>query len=412
MKYSTRTGCRCCNSKDLIKCLTLTPTPPADSYVEKEKLHIHQDVIPLELYLCNHCGLTQIRDIIDTEEVYLNYTYVTKSSLGLNTHFKILADSIDNEFKFETGNLVIDIGSNDGTLLRFFKEKGYTVLGIDPAPDIAEQATKNGILTLPKFFDIDQASYVKDTHGKAVIVTCNNLVADVDDLNGLLNGINLLLEDDGIFVFESFYLVDQIENFVWDFTYHEHFSYFTVKPLVSFLKSINLELFDVQRVGTKGGSLRYFIQKLNGPRAKTNSIDEFIGYEEKIEIHKPNIFNDYQNRIESSKSEFIAYIKEIDKPGITIGAYGASATSTTLIYHYEMGEYLKYIYDDFDTKQGLYSPGYHIPVYHPDKIYDHMPDFIIILAWRYYENIVSNHKKYIENGGKFIIPLPTIKLIQ
>lgn len=410
-KIFKRKDCRLCGSTDFEHVLNLTPTPPADSYVSAGQLDKVQEVYPIDLFLCRNCGVTQLLDVIDTEEVYLNYTYLTISSLGLIQHFEKYADEVMEQIKPAHGKLVIDIGSNDGTLLRFFKKHGMKVLGIDPAPSIAKIATEAGIKTLPEFFTEKYARELKKEYGTAAIITSNNLVADVDNLIDMIKGVRELLAPDGVFMFESFYFLDQVKNLVWDFTYHEHFSSFTVKPLKAFFDELGMELFEAQRIDTKGGSMRFKVQLKGGPHKMSPTINEHIKLEEAFGIHKPEIFIQYKSRIEKVKRDLTELLEDLKAKGKTFAGFGASATSTTLIYHYELGHTMDFIVDDFTAKQNLFSPGYHIPVYHPDEIYKRKPDYIIILAWRYYESIMKKHQRYLDEGGHFIIPLPEVKVI-
>ena len=411
MKYYRREDCRLCNSKDLVEVLSLTGTPWADDYRKKENLDKTQEVIPMDILQCQDCGHAQLTHVIDATEVYLNYTYETASTLGLGGHFQESANSIFELFSPNKDGLAVDIGSNDGILLSHFKNKGMKVLGVDPMPGIAEKATSNGIPTIGDFFNTELAEKIKNDHGAAAIITSNNLVADTDELTQFIEDIKILMNKESVFFFETFYLYLQIKNFVWDFTYHEHYSYFTVKPLTKYFKNLGLEIIDVEPNLTKGGSMRCSLQLINGKNEIQPSVDKFVKLEEEMGFPNKEVFREYSKKIDESKSYFINQINELTKNNKKIAAYGASATSTTLIYHYEMGDYLEYIVDDFEVKQGLYSPGYKIPCYHPDKIYEDKPDYIIILAWRYYEKIVSKHQKYLDQGGKFIIPLPEFKII-
>jgi len=349
--------------------------------------------------------------VIDTEEVYLNYIYETVSSLGLVEHFDRFADRTMQDVKPTLGGLVIDIGSNDGTLLKFFKKKGMIVLGIDPSPKVAEKANAEGIETLANFFTEKFGKSLNGKYGKASVVTSNNLVADVDNLQDMIKGVREILAPDGVFMFESFYFLDQVKNLVFDFTYHEHFSYFTVKPLAKFFDSLGMDLIDAYRVETKGGSIRYTIQLKGGPRTQSPNIANLISEEEALNIFDPNSFEEYRNKIAKAKETTMACIKDLKDQGKTIVGFGASATSTTLIYHFGMGEILDYLVDDYKDKQGLYSPGFDIPVYSGEKLYETKPDYVVVLAWRYYEPIVKNYQKYLNEGGHFIVPLPELQIL-
>ncbi len=411
-KAYKRNTCRFCGNSDFDRVLELTPTPPADSYVSAEQLKRVQKTYPIDLYLCRNCGMTQLLDVIDTDEVYRHYPYETSSSLGLVKHFENFADEMMRQFRPAPCGLVIDIGSNDGALLKYFKKHGMKVLGIDPTPAIAKKAMeKFGIPTLAEFFTKEYSKQLKKEYGSAAIIACNNLFANIDDPIDFIEGVRELMTPDSVFIFESFYLVDQMENQVWDFTYHEHLCYFTVKPLRDFFNKFGMELIDAQRISTKGGSIRYKVQLKGGLCKVLPTVEECIKLEERVGIQKPQIFKKYSDKIKRGREEFAELIKGLKAQRKTFAAFGASATSTTLMYHYGMGEIVDFIADDFVSKQNLFSPGFHIPVYHPDEIYKRKPDCIIILAWRYYEPIIKKHQRFLDEGGQFIVPLPEIKVI-
>jgi SAM-dependent methyltransferase len=306
------------------------------------------------------------------------------------------------------GSLVVDIGSNDGALLRAFQALGMRVLGIDPAREIARRATEAGVETLPCFFGLELAERIRKERGPAAIVTANNLFANVDDLATMTAGIRRLLAPDGVFIFESFYLADLIRNMVFDFTYHEHLSYFSVKPLVTFFRSHGMELIDAQRVPTKGGSLRYSVQLAGGPRRVSAGVGELIDLEARLGIHGAKTFADFARKIDGKKSELLGRLDKLRRAGKTIAGYGASATTTTLVYHFALGGLLRFIADDNPVRHSLFSPGYHIPVLSPQRVYDEKVECLVILAWRYCEPIMQKHQALLAQGGHFIVPLPSV----
>jgi len=408
---SRRDTCRLCGSGDLELVLPLVPTPLADDYVPAGLLKEAQPAYPLDLFLCRNCGFSQLLDVVSPEDVYCDYIYETTSSLGLVDHFKRYADEVLAKIDPPAGALVIDLGSNDGTLLRAYKNRGLRVLGVDPAREIARKATESGVETLAGFFTAELAQKIRADYGPAAIITANNLFANVDDLNDMTAGIKSLLAPDGVFIFESFYLADQIENMVFDFTYHEHLSYFSVKPLALFFRDHGMELIDAQRVPTKGGSLRYTAQLAGGRRPAAPSITELEANESRLGIHDPAAFRAFNDRIEAAKGKLRAMLSGLKAEGKTVAGYGASATTTTLVYHFGLGGDLDFIADDYPAKQNLYSPGFHIPVLAPEALYEKRPDYVLILAWRYYQPIIDKHSRYVESGGRFIVPLPDLKVI-
>lgn len=406
-----RRDCRGCGSHDLELVFSLRPTPIGDAYVTPERVNVPQPSYPIDLHMCKQCGLAQILDVIDPEILYGEYIYITASSLGLAEHFRGYADNVIERLGLKPDSLVVDIGSNDGTLLKQFQARGMRVLGVEPATHIAAQATVSGIDTIDKFFAPDLARQMVAERGHAKLVTANNVFANIDDLTSWVDAINLLLATDGVFVFESYYLADLVENMVFDFIYHEHLSAFSVKPIQALFKRVNLELVAVQRVPTKGGSLRYFVQRSGGPLVNDGSVDAMLAMENSMGLYRKETFVAFADKVNNLKEKTRTYLAQAKSDGKKIAGFGASITGTTLIYHFEIGGYLDYLVDDNPAKQGRYSPGLHLPVLPSTALYERKPDCVVILAWRYAEPFMKKNQAYLDNGGCFIIPVPEFKVI-
>lgn len=406
-----RDTCRLCGGKRLESALKLVPTPVGDAYVPAERVKEDQESFPLELFLCGECGASQLLDVVNPEILYGNYIYETSISLGLSEHFQKYADEVLNYIKPPSGGLVVDIGSNDGTLLKFFKSRGMAVLGIDPAPEAVRKAQELGVRTLRGFFTVDLARKIKKKHGPASIITANNVFANIDDLVEVISGIRELIAPDGCFVFETGYVVDLIRYKLIDNIYHEHLSYYAVKPLRTFFRKNGMELIDVKRVPTKGGSFRGIVQLQKGPRAISPSVNEMVAVETRLGIDRTLIFRNVLISVERVKKELSGLIRGITARGEKIAAYGASVGVTTLIYLFDLAGKLNFIVDDNPARQNLFTPGHHIPVLPPQAIYDKKPDYLLILAWRYNGPIMERHQAYLKQGGHFIIPLPEVKIV-
>lgn len=406
-----RNDCRACGSGDLDLVFSLKPSPVGDAYVTAEKVNVPQPSYPIDLYMCRQCGLAQLIDVIDPEILYGEYIYVTASSLGLAEHFRGYADSVIDRCRLSPGSLVVDLGSNDGTLLRPFQERGMRVLGVEPAAHIAAQASASGIKTIDKFFEPGLAKQIVAEYGHAKVVTANNVFANIDDLSSWVNAVNELLSPDGVFVFESYYLADLVQNMVFDFIYHEHLSAFSVKPIQALFGRVGLELVAVQRVSTKGGSLRYFVQRPGGPLAKDGSVVEMRALEDNMELYQKETFLAFADKINGLKEQTKKFLVQAKKEGKTIAGFGASITGTTLIYHFEIGGYLDYLVDDNPAKQGRYSPGLHLPVLPSTALYERKPDYVIVLAWRYAEPFIKKNHAYLDSGGCFVIPVPEFRVV-
>lgn len=406
-----RTTCRLCNSTRVELAVPIKPSPIADAYIPADRLGVAQESYPLDLYLCLDCGHVQLLDVVDPESLFGSYIYTTSISLGLVEHFRRYAEDVSSRFQPPAGSLVIDIGSNDGTLLRFFKERQYRVLGIDPAAEIAHAATAAGIPTLPDFFTSTIARRIRSEQGPASFVTANNVFAHSDHLADMADGIRELLADDGVFMFEVSYLGDILDHLLFDTVYHEHLGYHSIKPFALFCRRHGLELFDVLRMPTKGGSFRGFVQRLGGPRPVAPVVGEMIAAEAAAGMDQPATFQKYSARIDRSKQELLAIVKQLKAEGRTLAGFGASATVTTLIHHFEIGPFLDFLVDDNTSRHGLFSPGHHLPVLPPQALRDRKADHVIILAWQYATPILKRHAGFLEQGGHFIVPLPEIRVI-
>jgi SAM-dependent methyltransferase len=409
--YYHRNTCRLCGSHQLDIALHYAPTPPADAYVPIDKAHIIQDVYPLDLYLCRDCGFAQLCDVIRADSIYVDYIYETKSSLGLVDHFQSYASAVIDHISPTRGALVVDLGSNDGTLLRAFKNCGMQVVGVDPAREIAHAASESGIETLAAFFTADVSRQIREQQGPAAIVTANNIFANVDDLDEFTDNVRSLLSNDGVFIFESYYLGDLIDNMVFDFIYHEHLSSFSVAPLIGFFNRHGMELIDAERVPTKGGSMRYTVQLLGGPRPVSPNVNEFVLEERRRGLSKIQTFEAFAARIEAAKEEVVNLLGALKKKGKSIAGYGASATTTTLIYRFGLGSHLDYLVDEYSRKQNVLSPGLHLSVLPPQALVERRTDFALILAWRYVQPIINKNQEFRDRGGRFIVPLPSLAII-
>ena len=307
--------------------------------------------------------------------------------------------------------LAVDIGSNDGSMLRSFQARNFRPLGVDPAVELAKAATEAGQETLPEYFNVALAERIRDSHGPATVVTANNVFAHSDHLRDMADGVARLLAGDGIFEFEVNYVVDILDNFLFDTVYHEHLCYHAVRPLVRFLGEFGLELFAISRIASKGGSIRCLAQHRGGPQPIDASVAELVALEIERALDEPETYLNFSKRIESCRAACHDLLTQLKNEGATIYGYGASPTGTTLEYHFGLHDFLEGIFDDNPLKFGLFSPGHHIPVHNSDEVYERKPDYILILAWRYSEPIMKRHAKYVEDGGKFIVPCPEPKLV-
>jgi SAM-dependent methyltransferase len=407
-----RVNCRLCQGTALELVLKLEPTPPANAFVPESSRGQEQPLFPLDVFFCKSCAHLQLLDVVDPKLLFENYVYVSGTSPVFVRHFENYACDILKRYPQKPNSLVVDIGSNDGTLLSFFQKEGHTVLGIDPAIEIAADASARGISTISGFFTPELAKDILKEHGAAEIITANNVFAHADDLAGITKGVESLLAPDGVFAFEVSYLADVVEKTLFDTIYHEHVAFHSVGPLVPFLARYGLELIEAIRVDSHGGSLRAIAQKAGGPHKRGESVNELLSLEYSMGLDKVETFRDFASNIENLKLELSGLLRNLKSKGAKIAGFGAPAKATTLMYHFGIGpDVIDYVIDDSPFKQNLYTPGMHIPVVNGGAIVERRPDYLLLLAWNFSDSIISRNKAYLDSGGHFILPLPKVSII-
>ena len=409
--YYKRKDCRQCHSQDLSIAINLKPTPLANDYIYEKDLKINKKKYPLDVYFCNSCKHLQLLDVVNPKKLFENYVYVSGTSSEFVKHFEKYAEYLNHNFNSE--GLVIDIGSNDGTILKAFKKFGYQVLGVEPAKAIAEEAIKNGIDTIIEFFNPALASEISKKYGEVNIITANNVFAHIDNPSDFLAGVRKIISsDNGVFCFEVSYLKDVMENTFFDTIYHEHLDYHSLLSLRGFLKRNGFEIIDALKVATHGGSIRVISQKIGGKYKISESVNKLISEEYNTGLHELSTFIHFTNQIEKTRGNLIKVLKDLKAQGKSIVGYGAPAKATTLMHHFDIGpEEIDYIVDDSKWKQNLYTPGKKIKILPVNNMYEDNPDYILILAWNFADFIIKKNRKFHDNGGKFIIPLPKVKII-
>lgn len=409
---TVRKTCRLCNSPDIFLSVPLAHVPIVSPNVGKQIDEsgnaLTEIVAPLDNYLCMNCGLNQLIHVVDSSLIYRDYLYRTSVSLGLREHFGGLADTVVSRLGLNKDDLVCEFGSNDGTLLQFFKDCGISVQGVDPASVIAEEATSGGIPTLPEFFNVAIAEGIRSDRQPAKAILSNNAMANIDDLGEILRAVKVLLADDGAFVFETQYAHDMFEKTLLDVIYHEHISTFSVQPVVKALGNYGLEVFDAERIPTKGGSIRIWIQHKDGPQQITKQVGDLIDMEVQTGLYDLAYHEQFANKIANIKRKLHSEIDAVREKGGKIGAYGTSVGCAALIHQFELEQHIDVLFDDTPFKERLQGPGYDLPVMTADGVYEVSPDLIIILAWRYAEPITRKHSEFLRNKGRFIVPLPDL----
>lgn len=405
--------CRICHSNNLYKFLDLSSMPIPNGFLKKEKLKDQESYYDLACQYCIDCGLVQLTNVVNPEIMFRDYLYIPSTAKMMMNNFSNLVYQANRMHKLSTSSLVADIGSNDGSLLRFFKSFGAKVLGIDPAENLAKIANEQGIPTEPLLFNTKTALKMKQKYGQADIVTATNVIAHIDDLHGVWGGISNFLAEDGLFITEFPYLLDLISKNQFDTIYHEHLSYFSLKPWKKIVEEYGFKIINAERRLIHGGSIRLTHKRRKNKKNKhARNAEYLILLEEKFGLYKPEAFEQFSKRVMGLKDQLLSLLTNLKSKNKKIVGYGAAAKGNVLTNFFGINsKILDFIVDSTPYKHGLFTPGTHIPIYPESKIEEFSPDYLLILAWNFADEIMEKQKKYKKRGGHFIIPIPKVEVI-
>lgn len=402
-------GCRSCSSTDLPIILSLGHTPLANSLLKAHELDQDEPRYALELAMCTQCSLVQIKETVAPELLFRNYLYFTSFSETMLNHAQELSRTVVAERKLGSTSLVVEIASNDGYLLQYYKAQNIPVLGIEPAKNIAAVSIEKGIETISEFFNVELATALVAKGAQADVIHANNVLAHVADLHGVVSGISILLKPDGIAIIEVPYLKDMIDGTEFDTIYHEHLCYYSLSSLDVLFRKHGLYINDVQRIPLHGGSLKLTIEKIERPK---QSVIELRENETRWGMQDLSYYQNFAQQIETLRMQLLDLLKSLKAEGKKIAAYGASAKGSTLLNSFQIGAtYLDFIVDRSSAKQGYFSPGTHLPILSPEILTEKMPDYLLLLTWNFADEIVEQQAEYRKLGGKFIVPIPKLEVI-
>jgi len=412
MDYMEKNTCRMCKSRNIQKFLDLGFSALSDGFLTKEQLKEPETFFPLTVNFCTDCGLCQLGYVVLPELMFNeDYPYDSSTTKTGTTHFTKMGIDICNKFNLKPNSLVIDVGSNAGVLLGGFKSKGMKVLGIEPSSNVAKIAIKNNIDTLIDFFSNKLTKKILDEYGKVSVITGTNVFAHIDNLEDFMLTSDILLLEDGIIVIEAPYLLHLINKLEYDTIYHEHLSYLSVKPIANFCKQFNFELFDIEEQTIHGGTLRYFIGRKN-TREISQNVLKYIKLENEQDLYSIEKLKKFAKSVENHRIILLQLLHDLKKEGKKIVALSAPAKGNTLLNYCKIGpELLDYATERNPLKINKFTPGMHIPVYSDEKLLEDQPDYALILAWNFADEIIKNNSEYRSKGGKFIIPIPNPKII-
>lgn len=403
--------CQICRSNDMQQIVDLGFSAPCDSLLTSEQLKQPETVYPLNLVRCRECGLVQIDHAVDPKKLF-HYEYPYRSGITeiLRNNLHGIARHVSEKLRLADQSLVVDIGSNDGTILEGFKNIGMRVLGVEPT-QIAKIAIVNGINTINEFFSPQVASTIMREHGKASVVTAANLFAHVNALSDLTRGVGDLLIDDGMFVTESHYMLDILETLQYDSVYHEHLRFYLLKPLQLFFDDHGFTLIDVERIPNYGGSIRVYAKKGSG-HPVAQRVEDLIRQEEKVGAYDDKTYNAFADRVRASRRAIRSLVVNLTEKGERVVGIGCPGRAITLLSYCGLSsDLLPYIAEQSSSlKLDLYTPGSHIPVVDEVRMFEEQPAYGLILSWHYADPII---RKLREKGlrSKIIVPLPEVRIV-
>lgn len=405
-------NCRFCDKKDIFKFLELGTMALANSFLtEKELTSAEEPQYPLDVYFCEQCGLVQIGYAVPPDTLFKNYIYFSATSDLVHRHADYLARSFQKRFALKGNSQVVEIASNDGTVLQYFKKTGVKTLGIEPAVNIARVANEAGIDTLNVFFNSGTALIIKNKYGSADIILGRHVFAHVPDIHDFVKGLKNLLAPHGAVAIEAPYLIDFVEKTEFDTVYHEHYSYLSVRAMSYLFDLYDMEVFDAERVAIHGGSIIYFIGH-KGAHQVTGTVTDLIRAERDKKLDRQETYVAFAKRTAAIKTNLLKLLKDLKGAGKRIAAYGAPAKGNTLLNYCGITtDLVEYTVDKSPYKQNLYTPGARLPVHHPDKLAKDHPDYVLLLAWNFAEEIFEQQEVYRKKGGKFIVPIPDVRVV-
>ena len=407
-------GCRSCGADSLVGVLSLGRTPLANALLTYEQLAQPEATYPLDLVFCSACALVQITETVPPEQLFREYLYLSSFSDALLRHSEEHVEQLIHSRNLDNTSLVIEVASNDGYLLQFYKRGEVPVLGIEPATNIARVAEhERGVPTLTEFFSDSLAERLRDEGRRADVIHANNVLAHVADLNGFVSGVSRLLKDKGVAVFEVPYVKEMIDRCEFDTIYHEHLCYFSLTALDRLFRGHGLVITNVERLAIHGGTLRVVAASIEGPEKRQACVQALLNEEAAWGVSDASFYLGFGERVARLREDLVSLLGRLKSEGKRVAVYGASAKGSTLLNYFQIGrEALDFVVDRSTVKQGYYTPGTHLLIRPPEALLEEMPDYVLLLTWNFAEEILAQQDEYRREGGRFIIPIPEVRVIE
>jgi hypothetical protein len=406
-------SCRFCGEKLRHTFVDLGMSPLCETYIESHQLNHMEPFYPLHVFVCNKCLLVQLDEYVAPEEIFTEYAYFSSCSDSWVQHAKKYVDVVTDRFGLGHQSFVIEIASNDGYLLKHFVDKKIPCLGIEPAANVAQVAVENGIPTVVLFFGTETARDILNKHGHAELLLGNNVLAHVPDLNGFVKGMKVLLSSRGVITMEFPHLMRLMNENQFDTIYHEHFSYFSFLTVNEIFRSHGFTLFDVEELRSHGGSLRIYAKHADDTTKDVGvRVQELLDREKQEGFERLDHYLDFTEQVKATKRKLLRFLIDAKNDGKTIVGYGAPGKGNTLLNYCGIGtDFLDYTVDRNTYKHGKFTPGTRIPIFHPSKIRETRPDYILILPWNLEQEIVKQTSYARAWGAKFVVPIPEVRVI-
>jgi len=406
--------CRFCASPLRRTFVDLGKSPVCETFLLPDELDRMEPFYPLRVYVCERCFLVQLQEFVDPAGIFSEgYPYFSSYSDSWLDHARNFAATITDRLGLGSDSLVVELGSNDGYLLQYFQGLGIPVLGIEPARNVAEVANGRGIPTRPIFFGIGSAERLRSEGIEADLIVGNNVLAQVSDLNGFVAGMRLLLKPGGTITLEFPHLMRLVEGNQFDTIYHEHFSYFSFSTIQQVFRAHGLAVFDVEELPTHGGSLRVYARhEEESRRPLSDRALQLIGVEEGYGMRTLDYYAAFGERVMATKRQLLRFLIDTKEQGRSVAGYGAPGKGNTLLNYCGIGtDLLEYTVDRNDYKWGRFTPGTHIPIHPPDRLFETKPDYVLILPWNLRDEVVTQMAKIREWGGRFVVPIPQLEVL-
>ncbi len=393
--------------------MNLGMSPLSNAYLTCQQLERMEPFYPLHVRICEGCFLVQLAEFESPERIFSDYAYFSSCSESWVQHARSYVEQMQDRLSLTRESLVVELASNDGYLLQFFQAMQIPVLGVEPAANVARVAREKGIPTIAQFFSSETAGRLAAEGKRADLIVANNVLAHVPDLNDFVAGMTTLLKPEGVITLEFPHLMRLIEGNQFDTIYHEHFSYFSLFSVEQVLRSHNLTVFDVEELSTHGGSLRLYVWHAANSQPVNPQVEAMRKWEESRGVRDPDAYASFGTKIEEIKRNLLDFLIDAKRQGKRVAGYGAPAKANTLLNYCGIRtDFLDYTVDVSPHKQGHYLPGTHIPIYHPDKLRETRPDYVLILPWNIREEILTQMAGVRDWGGRFVIPIPRLEIIE